>query len=103
MLFTNAASHSHSGGGSYETVLSIAATHKGVAMVMGERCTSDNTGDQYLQVTVDGNVVVTDLWCPLRDSPGFFFGGLYNFSSSILIEHKSDKANTVCRVSYYSA
>jgi hypothetical protein len=101
MVYTAAAAHTHTGNNTYQTVLNIAATHYGQAMVFMQMDPAESIGTHYLRVTVDGVVVVTDLLMLLKTGLGVFFGGIYNFNSSLLIEHKSEK-QPICRVAYCS-
>jgi len=103
MVYTTAASHTHSGGGAYETVLNIAATHKGQALVFLSGDFNASAGYHTLQVTVDGVIVLADLKAviPRYDGP-IMYGGIWNFDVSLKIEHKSDKAIAICKVAYCS-
>jgi len=101
MVYTTAASHTHSGGGAYETVLNIAATHSGQAQIF--LINGSATGYHDLQVTVDGTVVLADVRNKLASYSGdIAYGGIWNFNISLKIEHKSDKNTSICKVAYCS-
>jgi len=102
MVYTTAASHTHSGGGSYETVLNIAATHTGQALVILGNPKA--AGYHDVKVTVDGTVVLDGLRYNTQSYAGAItYIGVFNFNSSFKVEHKSDLAtNAVCMVAYCS-
>ena len=102
MIYTTAATHAHSGGGAYETTLNIAATHSGQALVILQNPKA--VGYHAVQITVDGTVVLADLTYTTSVYSGVItYIGVFNFNSSLKVEHKSDLAtNAICKVAYCS-
>jgi hypothetical protein len=103
MVYTTAVSHQHGGGGGYETVLNIAATHSGQAQVFF--CGGYVAGTltkSYLKITVNGVVVLTDLENSMKAEAFWSYGGIWNFSTSLKIEHKSTSNLAYCKVAYCS-
>lgn len=101
MIYTSAASHTHSGGANYETVLDIAATHSGQAQIF--LINGSIAGYHRLKVTVNGTVVLVDAENKMMSYSGdMAYGGIWNFNVSLKIEHKSDKTTSICKVAYCS-
>ncbi len=98
MVYNLAASHGHSGGNTYETVLDI-TSGSGQAQIFVTRDPAETTGVQYLKITVDGTAVLEDCFMSLGSGPGWSYGGIWNFSTSLKIEHKSEKS-PFCKVAY---
>ena len=100
MIYTTAATDTHSGGGAYETVVDL--TGKGQAILF----TGGNMADakyQLLKITVDGTAIITDMAAKIAgESPAVneLYWGVWNFNISLKIEHKADANTATCRVAY---
>ena len=100
MVYNTAASHTHSGGATYETVLNISG--EGQAQIFMTHPKSNGYHD--LKITVDGTVVLTDCRAQTHSYAGDIVNmGAWNFETSLKIEHKSDLATPVVRVAYCCA
>jgi len=103
MIYTTAATDTHSGGGNYETVIDVSGAGQAIVFTGG---TPANAAYQYLKITVDGTAVVTDM---ITKKAGVAYPyneicwGVWNFSVSLKIEHKSDSSAATCRVAYCCA
>ena len=103
MVYTNAATDTHSGNGSYRTVINVSG--KGQAVIFTGGTPAQSTY-QYLKITVDGVAVVTDMVTKKAGQGALcaeVYWGVWNFNVSLKIEHKSDSAAALCRVAYCCA
>ena len=94
IVYDSYASHTHSGGGSYETALDISGD--GQALVI-----ADNN-DQTVKITVDGNAVLEDVPCKNYNNLGSTNVGTFRFNSSFKVEHSSSRT-AIVRIAYYYA
>ena len=103
MVYTTAATDTHGGGGSYEIVINVTGAGQAVIFTGG---TPAQATYQYLKITVDGTAVVTDMVTKkagVNAPPSEVYWGVWNFSVSLKIEHKSDSSAALCRVAYCCA
>jgi len=100
MIYTTAATDTHSGGGAYETVVDL--TGKGQAAIFTGGAVAQ-AAYQNLKITIDGTAVIADMVTKragVNAAPTAFYCGVWNFNVSLKIEHQSDSNVALVRVAY---
>jgi hypothetical protein len=100
MIYTTAATDIHSGGGAYETVVDLTGEGQAILFTGGAVAQAKY---QNLKITVDGTAVITDLIAKVAGEPAATaegYWGVWNFDTSLKIEHKSDSNVALVRVAY---
>ena len=99
--YDTAASHTHSGGGAYETAINISG--KGQIQIFASLSADPSAKKTHTyKITVDGTIVITDLWSEQAAyHADVRYLGIWNFNTSFKLEHLSNANTAIIKAAYY--